>query len=136
MEQNPIQVADPMEVLLRGDLPSMRRDLPRSTVEVTRLSQFAGAPVHFKLRALTYAEVQTAAEMPEDRAAYVVAIACESPDWKAVAAQARADGKPAYPTPVDAVKDKLLPGEIADLYNAVQKLTGYLRMTIRDVKNA
>ena len=39
-------------------------------------------------------------------------------------------------TPADAVKKMLLAGEIADLSAAVERLSGYRRMTISEVKNA
>jgi len=38
--------------------------------------------------------------------------------------------------PADAVKKMLLAGEIADLSAAVERLSGYRRMTISEVKNA
>ena len=38
-------------------------------------------------------------------------------------------------TPADTVKRMLLPGEIADLSAAVERLSGYRRMTISEVKN-
>lgn len=38
-------------------------------------------------------------------------------------------------TPVETVKAMLLPGEIADLSRAVERLSGYRRDTIREVKN-
>mgnify|MGYP000134514069 len=39
-------------------------------------------------------------------------------------------------TPPDAIKAKLMSGEIDELYAKIQKLSGYLRDTLRDVKNA
>ena len=40
------------------------------------------------------------------------------------------------PTPAEAVKRLLLAGEIADLRQAVERLNGYRRGTITDIKNA
>ncbi|WP_298016412.1 phage tail assembly chaperone [uncultured Dysosmobacter sp.] len=39
------------------------------------------------------------------------------------------------PIPAEAVKKLLLPGEIVDLSNAAEQLTGYHRKTIHEVKN-
>ena len=36
----------------------------------------------------------------------------------------------------DAIKANLMSGEIDELYAKIQKLSGYLRDTLRDVKNA
>lgn len=58
---------------------------------------------------------------------------CVSPNWKD---QRLLDKEKGIVTPVDAIKARLLSGEIDDLYLEVQKLCGYLRRTISDVKNA
>ena len=39
-------------------------------------------------------------------------------------------------TPADTVKAMLLPGEIEDLSRAVERLCGFRRITIDEVKNA
>ena len=39
-----------LDVLLRADLPDMRKDLPEKRIEMIRLSDLAGAPVEFTLR--------------------------------------------------------------------------------------
>lgn len=39
-------------------------------------------------------------------------------------------------TPADVVKKMLLAGEITDLSQAIEKLSGYRRLTITEVKNA
>lgn len=39
-------------------------------------------------------------------------------------------------TPAETVKAMLLPGEIEDLSRAVERLCGYRRATIEEVKNA
>ena len=64
---------------------------------------------------------------------YGVLYGCVTPDWK--------DGRylnkeKGIVTPVDAIKTRLISGEIDDLYMEIQKLSGYLRRTINDVKNA
>lgn len=38
-------------------------------------------------------------------------------------------------TPAETVKAMLLPGEIADLSRAVERLSGYRQNTIREIKN-
>ena len=38
-------------------------------------------------------------------------------------------------TPLDVIQALLLPGEIEDLSQAVERLTGYRQVTIRELKN-
>lgn len=47
-----------LDILLGNDLPDMRKKLPEKRVEVPRLSQEAGKPVIFTLRALSYGRVE------------------------------------------------------------------------------
>lgn len=122
-----------LDVLLRNDLPDMRKDLPEKKVEITRLSLLAGEPVEFTVRALTYKQVRELQDRSEDRSAYGVLYGCVNPNWKD---PKLLDNEKGLVTPIDVIKAKLLPGEIEDLYIEIQLLSGYLRRTISDVKNA
>ena len=122
-----------LDVLLRSDLPDMRKDLPEKKVEITRLSLLAGEPVEFTVRALTYKQVRELQDRSEDRSAYGVLYGCVNPNWKDPKLLNKENG---LVTPIDVIKAKLLPGEIEDLYIEIQLLSGYLRRTISDVKNA
>ena len=122
-----------LDVLLRADLPDMRKDLPEKRIEMIRLSDLAGAPVEFTLRGLTYKQVRELQDRSEDRSAYGVLYGCVDPNWKD---PKLLDKEKGLVTPIDVIKSKLLPGEIEDLYIEIQLLSGYLRRTINDVKNA
>lgn len=122
-----------LDVLLRSGLPDMRKELPVKTVELPRLSALAGEPVVFTLRGLTYREVRRLQEHREDRSAYAVLYGCTNPSWKDPRLLEPEKG---LATPVDVIQAKLLPGEIEDLFVEIQLLSGYLRRTISDVKNA
>ena len=125
---------DVLDVLLRPDLPDVRKALPEKKVEVSRLSSLAGAPVIFTLRGLTYDQVRQIQDKPrEEQAVYGVLYGCVSPRWKD---PKLLDKEKGIVTPGDAIKARLLSGEIDDLYLEIQKLCGYLRRTIADVKNA
>ena len=131
MEEKKLDVLD---VLLRPELPDVRKALPEKQVEVSRLSELAGEPVIFKLRGLSYDQVRKIQDKPrEEQAVYGVLYGCASPSWKD---PRLLDKEKGIVTPVDAIKARLLSGEIDDLYLEVQKLCGYLRRTIADVKNA
>lgn len=121
-----------LDVLLRPDLPDLRKDLPEKKIELTRLSQIAGSPVIFTLRALTYQQVRELQEKREDRSAYAVLYGCVEPNWRN---PNLLDQEKGLVTPIDAIKARLLPGEIEDLFTEIQLLSGYLRRTIADVKN-
>ena len=45
--------ASVLDLLLRTDLPDVRKALPEKRMEVKRLSELAGEPVIFTLRALS-----------------------------------------------------------------------------------
>ena len=53
-----------LDILLGADLPDMRKNLPEQKVEVPRLSQEAGKPVIFTLRALPFDKVREIQEKP------------------------------------------------------------------------
>ncbi len=122
-----------LDLLLRPELPDVRKNLPEKRVEVTRLSEAAGEAAVFTLRGLTYDQVRKVQDKArEDQAAYGVLYGCVEPEWKD---PRLLDKERGVVTPVDAIKARLLSGEIDDLYLEIQKLSGYLRRTISDVKN-
>lgn len=122
-----------LDILLGADLPDMRKNLPEKQVEVPRLSQEAGKPVIFTLRALSYDKVREIQGKPRgEQALYGVLYGCVDPSWKD--SRLMDPGK-SIVTPPDAIKAKLMSGEIDELYAQIQKLSGYMRDTLRDVKN-
>ncbi|WP_295581102.1 phage tail assembly chaperone [uncultured Oscillibacter sp.] len=123
-----------LDVLLRPELPDVRKSLEKKQVELPRLTELAGEPVVFTLRGLTYDKVRELQEKDDGlRALYIVLEGCEDPNWRDTALL---DPSRGMATPLDAIKARLLPGEIEDLSREIQRLTGYLRRTIADVKNA
>lgn len=131
MENSKTSVVD---MLLRPELPDVRKQVPEKTVELPRLSQLAGGPVTFHLRGLTFDQVRTLQEKASgERALFGVLYGCVEPNWKD---PRLLDKERGIVTPVDAIKARLLSGEIDDLYIEIQKLCGYLRRTVSDVKNA
>ncbi|MET0017894.1 hypothetical protein [Oscillibacter sp.] len=122
-----------LELLLKPELPDVRKVLPEKQVEVPRLSEFAGEPVVFTLRGLSYDQVRMVQEKPRgDQAAFGVLYGCVSPKW---GDGALLDKDRGIATPIDAIKARLISGEIDELYMEIQQLSGYLRRTISDVKN-
>ena len=131
MEQE--QKMSTLDILLGADLPDMRKNLPEQQVEVPRLSLKAGKPVIFTLRALSYDKVREIQDRPRsEQALYGVLYGCVDPSWKDSRLMDHGKG---IVTPPDAIKAKLASGEIDELYAQIQKLSGYLRRTLRDVKN-
>ena len=122
-----------LDLLLKPELPDVRKVLPEKQVEVPRLSELAGAPVVFTLRGLSYDQVRKVQEKPRsDQAAFGVLYGCVSPKWGAAELLDKTRG---IATPVDAIKARLIPGEIDELYMEIQQLSGYLRRTLGEVKN-
>lgn len=79
----------------------------------------------------TYGRVQELKRLTEESDIQILLAGCAEPDLKAAALQEKFQGA----TPAETVKAMLLPGEIADLAIAVEKLSGYRRTTIEEVKN-
>lgn len=109
---------------------------------VNRLSELAGRDVVFELKALPYGRVQDIKRLQEDSQIHILLAGCVSPNLKDSRLAQKycvrtAEGKaaPELTTPADVVKNMLLAGEIQDLANEVERLTGYRSMTISEVKN-
>lgn len=121
-----------LDVLLGGTVPNVEKELPTSRYRVDRLSDLAGQDVIFTLRALPYGKVHDLERFTQDSDIHILLAGCVDPDLKDQQLMEKFVGA----TPADTVKRMLLPGEIADLSAAVERLSGYRRMTISEVKNA
>ncbi len=126
--------ASVLDLLLRPELPDVRKVLPEKQVEVKRLTELAGEPVVFTLRAMTYNETRQLYDKPrEDQALSAVLYGCKDPDFRD---KRLLDSEKGIVTPLDAIKARLFAGEIDELHIEIQKLSGYLRRTLAEVKNA
>lgn len=122
-----------LDLLLRPELPDVRKALPEKRMEVKRLSKITGQPVIFTLRALSYNEIRKVQGKPrEDQAVSAVLYGCKDPDFRD---KRLLDPEKSIATPLDAIKARLNPGEIDELYIELQMLSGYLRRTLAEVKN-
>ena len=125
-------MSDILKMLLDADAPDVAKQLPTKRFEVPRLSHAVGAPVVFTLRALPYGKVQDIRTMTDaEQEVNILLGGCIDPDRKSAELQERYG----VPTPVEAVRALLLPGEISDLAMEVERLSGYRRRTIEEVKN-
>ena len=120
-----------LELLLKPEIPNVQKQLPTRSYKIKRLSELCGQEVVFTLRALPYGRVQELKRLTEEADIQILLAGCVEPDLKAAALQEKFQGV----TPAETVKAMLLPGEIADLAIAVEKLSGYRRTTIEEVKN-
>ena len=123
-----------LDLLLRPDLPDVRRELPEKQVEVKHLSRLAGEPVVFRLKALTYDQTRRVQDKPRgEQAVEMVLLGCTEPNWRA---PGLLDPAKNIATPIDAIKAKLTAGEIDELAVEIQMLGGYIVRALEDVKNA
>ena len=123
-----------LDLLLRPELPDVRRELPEKRVEVKRLSRLAGEPVVFRLKALTYDQTRRVQDKPRgEQAVEMVLLGCTEPNWRA---PGLLDPAKNIATPIDAIKAKLTAGEIDELAVEIQILGGYIVRALEDVKNA
>ena len=122
---------DLVSLLLRPELPNVQKELPTAKYKVNRLSELLGTDVVFTLKGLPYGKVQKLREsLFGDVDIHILLQGCVDPDLKDPALKDRFGGA----TPAETVKAMLLPGEIADLSREVEKLCGYRRRTIDEVK--
>lgn len=119
-----------LDMMLRPEVESVQNNLPMARYEVKRLSRLLKEPVVLELRGLPYGKAQELRTMETDQEVHILLAGC--PELKDPALMEKFGG----PTPADAVKAMLLPGEIADLSRAVERLSGYRQNTILEIKNA
>ena len=118
-----------LDMMLRPEVASVEKDLPTASYEVKRLSRLVGEPVVLELRGLPYGKAQDLRAMEVDQEVQILLAGC--PDLKDEGLKAKFGGV----TPAETVKAMLLPGEIAALSRAVERLSGYRQVTIREIKN-
>lgn len=123
-------MSDILNLLMRPETPNVQKELPEAKFCVPRLNGPKEKAV-FTLRGLPYGRVQELKELEQDVEVHILLAGCKEPDLKSPALMEHFGAA----TPVDAVKCLLLPGEIADLSLEVEKLCGYRRRTIEEVKN-
>ncbi len=118
-----------LDQMLRPEAEDVQKNLPTARYEIKRLSRSLGEPVTLELRALPYVRAQDLRELAQDAELHILLAGCE--ELKDPALQGKFGGA----TPAETVKAMLLPGEIADLSRAVERLSGYRQNTIREIKN-
>lgn len=119
--------------LLKAEVPNVQKTLPTKEFEIPRLREVLGGPARVTLRGLPYGKVQELREMTRDADIHILLAGCQ--ELAELAGDSRIQSRMDAATPVDAVKGLLLPGEIDDLSLEVERLCGYRRRTIDEVKN-
>lgn len=118
-----------LDQMLRPEAADVQKSLPTARYEIKRLSRALGEPVAVELRALPYGKGQEPRDMEHDQEVHILLAGC--PELRDEGLRAKFGGV----TPAETVKAMLLPGEIADLSRAVERLSGYRQNTIRELKN-
>ena len=118
-----------LDMMLKPEVESVKNALPTAKYEIKRLSKLAGEKVVVELHALPYGKTQQLREMEQDQEIHILLAGCSELSDSALTQ------KFGGATPAETVKAMLLPGEIADLSRAVERLTGYRKTTIAEVKN-
>lgn len=118
-----------LDMMLRPEVEDVQKNLPTAKYEVKRLSRQLKEPVVLELRALPYGKSQELRDMERDQDVHILLAGC--PELKDEALTAKFGGA----TPAETVKAMLLPGEIAELSRAVERLSGFRQNTIREIKN-
>ena len=117
-----------LDLMLRPEVVSVQKELPKGKYEVKRLSRLTGEPVILNLQGLPYGKAQELKDIKKDQEIMILLAGC--PDLKSDALRQKFGGA----TPAETVREMFLPGEIADLSRAVERLSGYRQNTIREVK--
>ena len=134
-----------LAVLLGADRGKLKL-MPTRQVEITRLSDVVGEPVIFTIRALTGEEFQEAQEAAmsiskrgevEDLDSRMLQIMCvlngvQDPNLRDKDLLAAYEAA----TPEQLMNGALLlPGELSQLFNAIQELSGFGEGAVSEVKN-
>ena len=116
-----------LDILLNTEMP----DLPEKDVKLKRLSEICKKPVVFKLKALTYNRAnEITKSQPEDFNVHILLAGTVEPNLKDSELLLKYKAE----TPAELVKKLLLPGEIEDLSREVEKLSGYRKVTLEEIK--
>ena len=122
-----------LDRLLKAELPNVMKDLPTKRFSIPRLAELAGGEAVVELWGLPYGKVQDIREKTRDQDVHIVLAGC--PELKELAGTKALQERMGTVTPADTLKALLLAGEIEDLSREVEKLSGYRRQTIKEVKN-
>lgn len=122
-----------LDLLLKPELPDVRKVLPEKEFKIDRLSELVGQDVIFRLRGLSYKQVRQTQDKPlDERALYIVLEGCVEPNFRKAQLLCPEKG---IATSLDAIKARLTAGEIDEISMEIQKLSGYLHKTLSEVKN-
>jgi len=120
-------MSNTLDLLLKMELPHP----PEKVVKLKRLSQICGAPVEFKLRALSYSKAaELTSSVMDDLNVHIILAGVVEPNLK----DRGLLEKYGAATPAELVKKLLLPGEIESLAREIERLSGYRTNTIEEVK--
>ena len=118
---------DVLELLLN----STPAKLPEKDYKIKRLSKECGGDVIFRLRALPYSRVAEVRRVdPENQQLHIILAGVIAPDLRNAALLEKYGGA----TPVDMLKEMLLPGEIDDLAIRIEQLSGYKSVVVEEIK--
>ena len=123
-----------LDMLLRSDCPNVLKNLPTKKVECVTMSKRLGVKAVFTIRALPYGKAEQIRGMhsEQDTNLHILLNGCVEPDWRDSGLLNPSEG---IVTPPDAIKNRMLAGEIDDIAMEIEKLSGFRMRTIREVKN-
>ena len=120
-------MADTLELLLKCNTA----ELPKKELRMKRLSEAAGGDVVFSIQAINFNEgSEIKGRKSEDIPLFVILEGVVSPDLK----NAELMKKYKAATPIEMLKELLLPGEIEDLSREIETLSGYRGSTVEEIK--
>lgn len=128
---------DTLELFLKNDINKIKR--PSGKMEINRLSKAFGSAVIFEYEALTLDELEDVRQsaIKDDKFeaslmwTFTILKSVKNPNLKS---QELRD-KLGVPTPVDVVKKILLSGEIQQLYNSINEISGFGEGSVTEIKN-
>lgn len=126
-----------LEMLLAAD-PAKIKNIPTGKIEIKRLSKIFGQPFYVSFRAATLDQLQEVQDNIGDggdaeEMKWIVYEFSTDPDFKSKELREKYGVK----RPVDIVNEILLGGEIATVYNAIMKLSGFDKkaVDVEEIKN-
>lgn len=114
-----------LDILLNMEIP----DPQKKQVKLKRLSETCGENVFFTIKELGYSRVAEI-KKHEDIEVHTLLAGVVEPNLKDKALMEKFHAL----TPAELIKKMLQPGEIADLSIQIEKLSGYRKKTLEEVK--
>lgn len=134
-------MSEVLDLLLAGTVRNVQKEPETAEIEIPRLSKLCGKPVVFRLRSIGFDQIREAADHRDQYDQTIVLAGTVEPNLHDVRLAAKfgllAQGEKWGDhgvLPTDLTSAMLLPGELSELRQHIERLSGYLKDTTKVIK--